>query len=345
MFSGMFNVFRSGASALKAAIPLSLKAIKYFVDSVFRDKVTPLPGSVVYCDLFVAVEHSGIYVGNGEISNIVVDGVAESTVCRSNPRSFTSKSVLGRKIYVSCDSHGAVGQAIVARGAEVHVEERAFYGLVFKNCHQFSNKCVDYAGQDIADASLFASLKAIIPGETWEPTMANLKEAARKKLGATKWRLWDWDNDKARSPPPEPDWQAHQDFFRNQALNPESIERIRAELAATQAYEAEIADENIPESIRQHLAAFRQTLSDISQKYEAVKDFLAACKGASFSYAELAACADDFSALASMLQRNAQIRELARKLGRNYISEEKKKQTRTRKPAKARSTARNAATI
>ena len=82
--------------------------------------------------------HVGIYVGDGAISNIVVDGVAESTVCRSNPESFTSKSVLGRKIYVSCNSAGAVGHAVVARCADAQVGERAFYGLVIKNCHQFS---------------------------------------------------------------------------------------------------------------------------------------------------------------------------------------------------------------
>ena len=90
----------AGIQALKAGLPLGIKALKYFVDSTFRDKVAPVPGSVLYCDLWVAVEHSGIYVGGGDISNIVVDGVAESTVCRSSPESFTSKSVLGRKIYV-----------------------------------------------------------------------------------------------------------------------------------------------------------------------------------------------------------------------------------------------------
>jgi uncharacterized membrane protein len=154
--------------------------------------------------------------------------------------------------------------------------------------------------------------------------MANLKSAARKKLGASKWRLWDWDGDIASHPPPEPDWAAHADFFRHQPLNPESIAGIRAELAATQAYEAEIADEAIPDAIRQKLGGFRQTLDDVAQQYDKVKDFLAACPGASFSFAELQACTDDFAALAHALQHNAAIQELARKMGRNYISEEKK---------------------
>lgn len=335
MLSFIANMARSGVNALQAGIPIGLKALKYFVDSTFRDKVIPVPGSVLYCDLWVAVEHSGIYLGTEKISNIVVDGLAESTVCRSSPHSFTSKSTLGRKIYVSCDRHGAVGHSAVAEGADAHVGERAFYGLLIKNCHQFSTKCVNYTDRDSADGSLWGDLWSLIPGETWEPTLGVLKDTARKKLGATKWRLWDWDKDAEQSPPSEPDWQAHTDFFRNLPLDAQSIAQIRAELTATQDYEKEIADENIPEPIRQRLRSFRQTLDDISQKYEEVKDFLASCHSASFSYAELRACADDFAALAAQLQNNAQIKELARKMGRDYISEEKKKQVRIPQASKS----------
>jgi uncharacterized protein with von Willebrand factor type A (vWA) domain len=335
MFSVIANTVLSGVNVLKAGIPIGLKAFKYFVDSKFRDKVIPVPGSVLYCDLWIAVEHSGIYLGEGEISNIVVDGLAESSVTRSSPQSFTSKSTLGRRVYVSCDRHGPVGHPSVAHGAEAHVGERAFYGLVVKNCHQFSTKCVNYAGHDDAGSSLWDGLLSVIPGETWEPTLGILKDATRKKLGATKWRLWDWDKDAEHNPPPEPDWHAHTDFFRNLPLDAQSITQIRTELATTQAYEEEIADENIPEHIRQRLRSFRQTLGDISQKYEEVKDFLASCHSARFSYAELEACADDFAALAAQLQNNAQIKELARKMGRDYISEEKKRQVRIPQASKS----------
>lgn len=334
MFSSLANLARSGMNMLKAGIPLGLKTLKYFIDSTFRDQVTPEAGSVLYCDLWVAVEHSGIYLGDGVIANIVVDGLAESTVCRSSPHSFTSKSTLGRKIYVSCDSHGAVGHPVVACGADAHVGERAFYGLVIKNCHQFSSKCVNYVDYD-AGFSLWEGLLAMLPGETWEPTMANLKSAARKKLGASKWRLWDWDGEIANHPPPEPDWAAHADFFKHVPLNSESIAEIRAELAATQAYEAEIADEAIPDAIRQKLGSFRQTLDAVSQRYDKVKSFLAACPEASFSFAELQACTDDFAVLAHALQHNAAIQELARKMGRNYISEEKKQRARIPQASKS----------
>jgi hypothetical protein len=328
MFSAIGNLIKTGLRAINpfAAIPLGIKAIKYFIDSTIRDKVVPVSGSVVYCDLWLAVEHSGIYVGDEEISNIVVDGLAESTVRLSNPQSFTSSSTLGRKIYVSCDKHGAVGHSTVAAGAEGHVGERAFYGLVIKNCHQFSTKCVEYVGSDVDHSTMLDKLwNTVSSHETWEPTMGALKNAAHKKLGATKWRLWDWDNDLAENPPSEPDWQAQHDFFANQALNAESIQQIRKEIEAAQAYEAEIADENIRANIRQHLVTFRQTLTDISDKYEEVKGFLATCPEAKFSYNELKACNDDFAALAKILQNSGKIKELAHKMGRNYISEEKKK--------------------
>lgn len=318
----------AGARLLNAGLPLGFKALKYFVDSTFRDKVVPVPGSVLYCDLWVAVEHSGIYVGDGEISNIVVDGMAESSVCRSDPESFTSKSVLGRKIYVSCNNTGAVGHRSVAGYAHAQVGERAFYGLVIKNCHQFSTRCVNVRGEYEAQPDLWDKISSKLWSETWEPTIGQLKKTAQQKLGATKWRLWAWDEESEEEKPPEPDWQAHEDYFKNQPLNADSIAQMRAELAAALEYEAEISDENIPPEVRQRLLSFRTTLNAISDKYEQVKGFLSSCAGASFSYAELQTCADDFAALAAQLQNNAQIKELARKMGRNYISEDKKKQAK-----------------
>ena len=236
--------------------------------------------------------------------------------------------MLGRKIYVSCDRHGAVGHPAVAQGASAHVGERAFYGLVIKNCHQFSKRCVDYAGADMADTGVLSSLSSVLPGETWELTIGQLKQTARKKLGATRWRLWDWDNDIRDNPPPEPDWQSHADHFSRQPLNPKSIETILSEHAAMEAYLEEIASEAIPDAIRQRLFAFHDLLADISRKYSEVEDFLRRCPGADFSYAELQACGEDFAALAVQLQNNQQIHELIRKMGRNYISEERKRQVR-----------------
>ncbi|WP_296943228.1 VWA domain-containing protein [uncultured Massilia sp.] len=306
---------------------IGIKPFRYFIDSVLRDKATPVPGSVLYCDLWMAVEHSGIYVGDGAIVNIVVDGVAESTVERSGPASFTSKSLVGRKIYVSCDAHGAVGHRDVADGAATHVGERAFYGLVFKNCHQFSTKCVHYVAR-AGEPALADLLPAGVP-DTWEPTLGMLKTAARRRLGATKWRLWDWEAGAGdEAPPPAPDWQAHRDALCRQPLDAGSAAQLRDQLAETLAYEAEIADERLPEAIGRELASLRTTLADIVRKYDEVKDFLALFPGARFSYADLRHADDDYAALAHTLQDNTRIRDLVRRLGRDVVDETSRLRTR-----------------
>lgn len=320
------------SAPLALASRLCWKPFKYFIDSTLREKVVPVPGSVLYCDLWVAVEHSGIYVGDGNISNIVVDGFCESTVMLDTARNFTSKSTIGRKIYVSCDGDGAVGDAMVADKASLDVGERAFYGLVFKNCHQFSTRCVQEAARADSVFSVFDQFR-LDADEAWELTLRALKTTARRKLGATKWRLWDWEADtgsdtEREAPPPEPDWQTITDAYRHEKLTPASIEHMRAELDEMRDYEAEIGDESIPGQVRQRLATLRTTLDAISHKYDEIKGFLAQCPGAGFSYADLEVLDEDFGALALTLAANTQVKDLARKMGRAYISEEKKKRAR-----------------
>lgn len=333
MLCAIYNAVRSKFGVL-GSIALNLKTIKYFIDSTFRDQVVPIPGSVLYCDLWVLVEHSGIYVGDGEIANIVVDGLASSTVLSSSPQSFTSKSVLGHKIYVSCDRSGVVGDDAVASGANNHVGEKSMYGLVFKNCHQFSTKCVNYANRMVMPVSLSDQIADALLSENWEPTLGTLKSVARDRLGACKWRLWDWDNEIHKNPPPEPDWLALEDHIFHLPLNAESFDAIRAELAATREYEMEISDENIPSHIRARLSSYRLAQDAVMQKYEEVKDFLEKCPEAQFSYADLQACHEEFKALAMLLENNQSVKNLARKMGRAYISEEKRRQSRIPKASK-----------
>lgn len=303
-----------------------LKPLKYFVDDNFRSKVEPIEGSVLYSNLYAAVEHSGIYVGDGQISNIVVDSLlkGESTVRLSDARDFTDRSLLGKKIYVSCDKHGKpVGDFDVCDGAMNHVGDRGFYGLVFKNCHTFSRKCVNYS----KESYLVNSIKPDFDVITELPTnFLFLKKAANYKINARKWLLWDWEQSNQKQP--EPDWQEIQQQYKNQPLTPEYIEQLQQELEQTKEYQQEISDENIPKDILNKLQGFQQNLQNISDKYEQVKGFLATCPDAQFSYQQLQDCKIDFTALAKQLQNNTVIKDLARKMGRNYISEEKKKQAK-----------------
>ncbi|MBD1388138.1 VWA domain-containing protein [Neiella sp. HB171785] len=322
------------ASAAYASLPIGFKALKYFVDDTFRDKVVPVPGSVVYCDLWVAVEHSGIYVDDGQMSNIVVEGFADSAVRLSSAKSFTSKSTMGRKIYVSCDNHGAVGHPQVAAASHACVGERSFYGLVFSNCHEFSEKCVNSITTNDNQLSLVDRIMSLPAGESWERTIRSLKDAAQRKLGASKWRLWDWQNEQ-QAPPDEPDWQAHTRAYEQLPLDQQTIDFIRTELANLQAYQEEIADESIPDHIHQKLRTLNQTLNDIATTYQQLRGVLSLLPGSSFSYHQLKHCQSDLLSLATHLQHNEPIQSLVRKMGRFYISQQNKRKSRVPKASQS----------
>lgn len=305
------------------------KAKRSYVDSNYRKKVKPIAGSVVYCDLYSGFEHSGIYVNHGEISNIVVNNLllGDSEVKLSDVEDFTSGSHHGKNIYVSCNTYGAVGDKEVSEFANSKVGEKNNYGVIFNNCHEFSRKCLMSAKQQTNHYQDDDE----IPEK--EETIRLLKKEARRKLGATKWLLWDLEatkkNVKYKQKVPEPEWQTEEDFLRKQPLTPEFIEALHQELQNMQDYLDEIADENIPSDVIKKLKNSIATMQNVLDKYKEIKEFLLLCPDAEFSYEDLKKCQNvDFIDLAKILQNNQQIKDLARKMGRNYISEQRKKQTR-----------------
>jgi Mg-chelatase subunit ChlD len=319
----MLPPFITSIPGAKVAFSFLFKPIKYFIDSQFRAHVTPMPGSIVYADLYFAVEHSGVHVSDGAISNIEVEGVADGAVRLCSPASFVSKSVLGKKIYVSCDKAGVVGHADVAGGAHRHVGERSFYGLVIKNCHQFSEKCVHYAQHGYHGKDFLASIVPDMQLESWEPTFMSLKNAARKRLNATKWRLWDWQGNGLKEA--EPDYDAIQGAAENMPLTRQAIRQLRHELAEAQDYEEEISDEDIPADVRGRVTSFRKLLQEISTAYDQAQPLMKGCPDAEFSYAQLKVIQEDLPELAAILASNPGVQELVRKMGRDHISEEEKK--------------------
>ena len=311
-----------GSKALglgRAVLSMGLKPISHFIDHNFRDKVTPVAGSVLYCDLWLGAEHSGIHVEQGRISNIEVTGIADSEVKFSDASDFTSKSTFGKSIYVSSNKHGAVGNAHVAEHAANSVGEAAFYGVIFSNCHTFSRRCISHAPDR---ANFFDKtinfFKGLVDLE-WEPGIRALKADARNHLGASKWLLWDLNQQEEDVS--EPDWQAQQDFFKNQALTPEFIRALRYEWAKTQAYQDEISDENIPKDILVKLSEFEQTLETVSDAYTKAEAFLKTCPDSGLSFNDLQSSDLDFTELAKELESNQNIQQLVHKMGRVYQSE------------------------
>lgn len=167
---GKFAVAGLGIAGVCAAAAIGKDAAEYAIDRYCRDGVDePAKGSVLYCDLaFGFAEHSGIYVGNGDIVHLNGDGEIEVV----DMRRFASTYSYDQEIYVSCHDYSPVGSLLVANRARAKVGARRNYSLLMDNCHQFSTGCLI---GDFENASNFLWM---------------LKWEAEKQLNANTWRIW-----------------------------------------------------------------------------------------------------------------------------------------------------------
>lgn len=134
-----------------------------------RDRVQPSPGSVVYCDLaFGYMDHSGIYIGNGQIVHLSGRGNIEIV----SPRQFIDGGT-ACNIYVSCHETWSVGSEAVAQRAKNMVGRSRDYNFILDNCHQFSAGCLN--------GNFGNSLNFL-----WM-----LKDESKKHMGSNCWRYWD----------------------------------------------------------------------------------------------------------------------------------------------------------
>lgn len=152
-------------------VPPAIGLAKSFRDNVLRDKVVPVAGSVVYCDVY-AVEHSGIYLGKGRIVHLNGSGeveVVDAETFLNRLDGFNN----AMSIYVSSADGVAVGNPNVARRARRQLGKTRNYNVIMDNCHQFASGCL--TGQfDNADNFCWM-----------------LRGTAAKVLGAREWRVWD----------------------------------------------------------------------------------------------------------------------------------------------------------
>lgn len=143
------------------------------VDNLIRDKVTPVVGSIVYCDLAAGqAEHSGIYIGNNRIVHLNGDGLVESVT----PKQFMERLEgwnTAISIYVSSHNGKAVGKIEVAERAKESIGRTREYSLIFDNCHQFTSGCL--SGNFDNSCNFFAFLN----------------DEVRNTVGGDEWRVWD----------------------------------------------------------------------------------------------------------------------------------------------------------
>ena len=166
-------LFPSTSIVYKIGSYLANNLEESIIDNCVRDKVCPKPGSVLYFEMaFAAAEHSGIYVGEGE----VVELSGEGTIQKVSVSEFLDVPFIVNtaiSIYVSSKDGHAVGSEAVARRARSMVGCRRDYNLILDNCHQFTSGCLT---GDFENSDNFLWL---------------LKDSAKKHLGADEWSVWD----------------------------------------------------------------------------------------------------------------------------------------------------------
>ena len=168
--------------------------------------ISPRIGSILYTGMAYGVaEHSGVYVGNGEVVELQGDGgirkvsVQEfmNTPLQGRPETLKALAVnvleaagqdklamvLGAapleqmasdcwSVYVSCRNGRAVGSQQVAKRALRKVGSHRDYNLFLDNCHQFCSGCLT---GDFENSDNF---------------LCNLKTAALQTIHADDWRVW-----------------------------------------------------------------------------------------------------------------------------------------------------------
>lgn len=137
----------------------------------------PARGSVLYSAILTSVaEHSGIYIGDGQIVHLNGDGNIEAV----SAMTFLNRLggfATGISLFASCDQNGPVGCNDVAERAISMIGETRNYGLLTDNCHQFSAGCLT---GDFENSSNFLWM---------------LKDQASTTLSATHWASWDFDSE------------------------------------------------------------------------------------------------------------------------------------------------------
>jgi len=113
-------------------------------------KLSALPvGAVVVCEIFHLFEHSGIYIGEGQIVELQGSGLVRAV---SINRFFDNRS--GKHLLVACN---AQGQVLVREGCYERAIAQIFtvqdYDLLNNNCHRFTQHCV--SGRNLPITSFF----------------------------------------------------------------------------------------------------------------------------------------------------------------------------------------------
>ncbi|MCQ2380454.1 MAG: lecithin retinol acyltransferase family protein [Victivallaceae bacterium] len=130
------------------------------------------PGAIVYCDLAVVAEHTGIYVGGGKIVHLNGNGRIEKV----NEEEFRGRLDGANPSFTVCCATYAgklLCDRAIAERAKSAVGGRRDYNVVLDNCHQFTWGCI--SGDFDSGCTLFCLLENKlcthfnVPDIDWKP--------------------------------------------------------------------------------------------------------------------------------------------------------------------------------
>jgi len=318
-----------------------VKPIKYYINSIYRKKVAPREGSIIYSDFGPA----GVYIGDNRIVSINENGLSaeDDEVKCMTMEEFIKNSHFPESLYVSSNEEGAIENIKVAEAAEKYIGEKNKYRLVFKDSCSLVKKCLDYS-----EENFFGNSEDITESNLSETGL--LKQKAKNKTGAVKWFLQDLNYYKSASDELELEkafsinevsGNEKEEFrklnigkiiknYEEVPLNDDIMKHLNKEYREMLDFFREINSEKIPDPVMKIVIKIIRVLEEIILGYEHNENSIKGL-GGDFTFKQLKEMGDEFRHLVQEMNRNRHIRDVLKRLGKGSTSVEKKDESKVAK--------------
>ena len=318
-----------------------VKPIKYYINSIYRKKVAPREGSIIYSDFGPA----GVYIGDNQIVTINENGLLaeDDEVKCMTMEEFIKNSHFPESLYVSSNEEGAIENIKVAEAAEKYIGEKNKYRLVFKDSCSLVKKCLDYS-----EENFFGNSEDITESNLSETGL--LKQKAKNKTGAVKWFLQDLNYYKSASDELELEkafsinevsGNEKEEFrklnigkiiknYEEVPLNDDIMKHLNKEYREMLDFFREINSEKIPDPVMKIVIKIIRVLEEIILGYEHNENSIKGL-GGDFTFKQLKEMGDEFRHLVQEMNRNRHIRDVLKRLGKGSTSVEKKDESKVAK--------------
>ena len=318
-----------------------VKPIKYYINSIYRKKVAPRKGSIIYSDFGPA----GVYIGDNRIVTINENGLSaeDDEVKCMTMEEFIKNSHFPESLYVSSNEEGAIENIKVAEAAEKYIGEKNKYRLVFKDSCSLVKKCLDYS-----EENFFGNSEDITESNLSETGL--LKQKAKNKAGTVKWFLQDLNYYKSASDELELEkafsinkvsGNEKEEFrklnigkiiknYEEVPLNDDIMKHLNKEYREMLDFFREINSEKIPDPVMKIVIKIIRVLEEIILGYEHNENSIKGL-GGDFTFKQLKEMGDEFRHLVQEMNRNRHIRDVLKRLGKGSASVEKKDESKVAK--------------